>query len=135
MKKCVSYNTRSYFIGIVVMITRQLDEKAIGDNIRMVRKSRRMTLAQLARSMNVNPSYICNIEHGREKANLNLLVEIGSIMGCSVDLFISQEYDFNKEGKSNLPEDDALEKEIIMKVRSSSVEKKRKIKQLIDLLD
>lgn len=61
------------------MIT--IDDKVIGRHIQAAREKKHMTQAQLAASLDISTSYMSRVECGRNRINLEKLMEISSILG------------------------------------------------------
>ena len=57
----------------------------IGENIRRLRKSQRMTQQKLARAVYGNQDMVCNWELGKHAPSAYYLVRIADVLGCSVD--------------------------------------------------
>ena len=67
-----------------VMATTTLND-IIGENIRRLRKSQRMTQQKLARAVYGNQDMVCNWELGKHAPSAYYLVRIADVLGCSVD--------------------------------------------------
>ena len=67
-----------------VMATTTLND-IIGENIRRLRKSQRMTQQNLARAVYGNQDMVCNWELGKHAPSAYYLVRIADVLGCSVD--------------------------------------------------
>ena len=107
-----------------------LNFKVIGMKIKERRQSLGITQEFIANQLDVNPSHISNIECGRANPSLTALVKIANILQCSVDYFISEEYNF----KTNENRENSLDDKIIAKLRLCDTAKKDKILKIIDLL-
>ena len=57
----------------------------IGENIRMFRKSQRMTQQKLARAIYANQDMVCNWELGNHAPSAYYLIRLADVFGCSVD--------------------------------------------------
>lgn len=57
----------------------------IGENIRKLRKSKRMTQQKLALEIHVNQDMICNWELGKHAPIAYYLIRLADALGCSVD--------------------------------------------------
>ena len=64
---------------------KDLDFQKIGQQIRKRRLECGVTQEALANQLDVNPSHISNIENGRAKPSLTVLVKIADFLDCSVD--------------------------------------------------
>jgi len=62
-----------------------LDYSALGERIRMIRKSKGMTQNYLAEQVGIEPSNISHIERAVSKVGLATLVGIANTLECSVD--------------------------------------------------
>src|SRR5438876_1765771 len=54
--------------------------KIVGGNIRRMRKSKRLTLEQLAEKAESNPKYLGAVERGEENIGLNKLAQVASAL-------------------------------------------------------
>lgn len=107
-----------------------LDFKVIGLKIKERRTSLKITQETIANALDVNPSHVSNIECGRANPSLTVLVKIANLLHCSVDYFISSEYTFTHDNKTEKTLDD----EILDKIKYCDAAKKKKIIKMIDLL-
>ena len=107
-----------------------LDFVKIGSKIKERRISLKMTQDFIANKLDVNPSHISNIECGRANPSLTALVKIANILECSVDFFISSEYQY----KSTEPDTETLEDKILAKLKYCNTDKKQKVLQMIDII-
>ena len=57
----------------------------IGENIRQLRKSHRMTQQKLARAIYGNQDMVCNWELGNHAPSAYYLIRLADAFGCSVD--------------------------------------------------
>lgn len=57
----------------------------IGENIRRLRKAKRMTQQKLALDIHVNQDMICNWELGKHAPIAYYLIRLAESLGCSVD--------------------------------------------------
>lgn len=57
----------------------------IGENIRRLRKSQRMTQQKLSRAIYANQDMICNWELGKHAPSAYYLIRLADAFGCSVD--------------------------------------------------
>ena len=55
--------------------------KIVGGNIRRMRKSKRLTLEQLAEKAEANPKYLGAVERGEENIGLKKLEQVASALG------------------------------------------------------
>src|SRR5436309_4192181 len=54
--------------------------RSAGGNIRRMRKSKRLTLEQLAEKAEVNPKYLGGVERGEENIGLNKLAQVAAAL-------------------------------------------------------
>lgn len=108
---------------------KELDFKRIGNKIAKRRIAQGFTQEAIANLLDVNPSHISNIEHGRAHPSLTALVRIAEILHCSVDCFLSDEYTC-KTDKDN----EALDNRIMELLKYCSSDRKEKILKMIELL-
>lgn len=59
-------------------------------NLREVREARNMSQEELARKIGVNQCHISDIERGRRKPSLDVLVKMADALGCSTDELIGR---------------------------------------------
>lgn len=57
----------------------------IGENIRILRKSKNMTQQKLARAVYGNQDMVCNWETGKHAPSAYYLLRLSDVLGCSVD--------------------------------------------------
>ena len=107
-----------------------LDFVKIGSKIKERRISLKMTQDFIANKLDVNPSHISNIECGRANPSLTALVKIANILECSVDFFISSEYQY----KSTETDTETLDDKILAKLKYCNTDKKQKVLQIIDII-
>lgn len=107
-----------------------LDYKVIGEKIAKRRTAQGFTQEAIANLLDVNPSHISNIEHGRAHPSLTILVRIANILHCSVDCFLDGEYTFHitKDSES------ALDDKITDMLKYCDSDKKQRILKMIELL-
>ena len=100
----------------------------IGEKIRERRNILKIKQDYLAEKLNVNPSHISNIECGRARPSLTILIKIANLLHCSVDYFIFNEYTFPREKPSS------LDSEIISRLQYKDEAVKEKILKIMDIL-
>ena len=71
---------------------KELDFVRIGQRIREVRTDKKLTQDYLADKTGVNVSHISNIENGKVKVSLTLLVAIANTFGVTIDYLLENEY-------------------------------------------
>ena len=57
----------------------------IGENIRRLRKSKRMTQQKLSIAIYGNQDMVCNWELGNHAPSAYYLIRLADVLGCSVD--------------------------------------------------
>ena len=67
------------------MQDRNTIEKAIGKNIKRLRKAKGMTQSQLAEILDISTNYLSDIERGISFPRIEKLVAVINILGCSAD--------------------------------------------------
>ncbi len=71
---------------------KELDFAAIGQRIKEVRSSKKLTQEYLAEKTGVNVSHISNIETNKVKVSLTLLVGICNALDVTMDYLLQNEY-------------------------------------------
>lgn len=71
---------------------KELDFVNIGQRIREVRIGRKLTQEYVAEKTGVNVSHISNLETGKVKVSLTLLVQICNTLDTTVDYILENEY-------------------------------------------
>lgn len=69
-----------------------LDFSFIGKRIKDVRTDKHLTQEYMANFAGVNVSHISNIENGKVKISLTLLVKVCNALGVSMDYLLQNEY-------------------------------------------
>ncbi len=62
-----------------------LNYRQIGQRIRIIRKTRKMTQAELAERASLSVPYISHIENGIKQASLQAVVNIADALDCTAD--------------------------------------------------
>lgn len=62
-----------------------LNYKRIGQRIRVIRKARQLTQAELAECASLSVPYISHIENGVKQPSLQAVVNIAEALGCTAD--------------------------------------------------
>lgn len=70
----------------------ELNFAMIGQRIKEIRIDKKLTQEYLAEKAGVNVSHISNIETGKVKVSLTLLVAISNVLGVTVDYILEKEY-------------------------------------------
>lgn len=71
---------------------KELDFQFIGQKIRAVRINKKLTQEYVAEKTGVNVSHISNLETGKVKVSLTLLVGICNALDVTVDFILENEY-------------------------------------------
>ena len=71
---------------------KELDFSLIGQRIKEVRTTKKLTQEYLAHATDVNVSHISNIETGKIGISLTLLVAISNALDTTVDYLLQNEY-------------------------------------------
>lgn len=69
-----------------------LNYKRIGQKIRVIRKARKLTQAELAERTSLSVPYISHIENGIKQASLQAVVNIAEALGCTADKLIYENW-------------------------------------------
>lgn len=64
----------------------EVSAKVVGRNIRVARTELGVTQAELASRMNVNPTYVSNVEAGRVNLTVGQLANIAEALGTGLDV-------------------------------------------------
>lgn len=104
---------------------KELDFQFIGQRIREIRISKRLTQEYVAEKTAVNVSHISNLENGKVKVSLTLLVSICNVLDTTVDFVLENEYHAPKS---------VIEKELLNTIKgmdNSKLETLLKIAQVL----
>ena len=71
---------------------KELDFAFIGQRIKEVRTEKHLTQDYIAEKTGVNVSHISNVETGKVKISLTLLVGVSNALGTTVDYLLQNEY-------------------------------------------
>ncbi len=107
-------------------MVKEIDYVQIGSRIKELRKSQGITQNQLAEIVDVNPSHISNMENAYTKVSLGVLIAVANALETSVDYLLYNCY-------QNIT--DVIENEILLNVRESDEDTKRKILGIIKILN
>ncbi|WP_371367739.1 hypothetical protein SRRS_15670 [Sporomusa rhizae] len=66
-----------------------IDYSAIGQRIKKIRKQKNLTQEKLAESLEVSTVYISQVENGKTKLNLEMLIRIASLLNTDPGYFIT----------------------------------------------
>ncbi len=63
----------------------------IGRKIRELRMERKMTQSSLAKEIGISNSYLCDIEAGRKRVSVDILVKAGGVLGINdINIFVKE---------------------------------------------
>lgn len=62
-----------------------MEIEKFGQNVRRLRRERRMTLVQMARSLSINLDALSKIERGDRQPSFHVAVEIAAALGVGLD--------------------------------------------------
>ncbi|MBR6315499.1 MAG: helix-turn-helix transcriptional regulator [Lachnospiraceae bacterium] len=110
----------------------ELNLKEIGARIRERRNSVGVTQSYVAQKIDVEPSHVCNIECGRAKPSLELIVQIANALDCTVDYFLAGEY--KKSTVKKALSEESCYGRITDKLAGCSPDKMERIEKMMDLL-
>lgn len=100
----------------------RIDYKAIGSRVRKARKNVGLTQEQIAEMTEVSAQHISNIEHGKTKLSLPMIISLANCLGVSVDSLLS-----DVVNRSEV----VLAKEINEVFNACDTEQKRMIVQIV----
>jgi len=66
-----------------------IDYNTIGQRIKKIRKQKHLTQERLAESLEVSTVYISQVENGKTKLNLEMLIRIASLLDTDPGYFIT----------------------------------------------
>lgn len=100
---------------------KELDFTTIGQRIREVRVSKKLTQEYVAEKTGVNTSHISNLETGKVKVSLTLLVGICNALDTTVDFVLETEYHLptsiiEKELLNTIKDMDSTKKETLLRI-------------------
>ena len=101
-----------------------VDYKAIGNRIKIKRKSRKLTQDHLSEKLDVTVGYVSQVERGATKISLDLLCRISTILDCDISYFITG---------ISADQNNYLADDFTKKFSQLSKEQKRLIVSLIEL--
>ena len=95
-----------------------------GDNLKLIRKNKKMSQEQLAEKMNVSRQSVSKWENGEAYPEMNNILELCKIFNCKInDLVHTDMSDIN-----------SLDKEIIMNVVKFNDKKQKQVKTLSNVI-
>ncbi len=109
----------------------EMDYKAIGQRIKIARIKTGMTQEVVAEKVDVTPGHISNVETGRTKVSLPVLVAIANVLSVSVDSLlcdnvIASKTMFEGEAKSIFNDCDDYEIRMLVDLLKAAKEAIRK---------
>jgi len=63
----------------------QEDSKKLGDNLRVIRVNKGITQSELAKMVNVDKSFVSNIENGKNNPTLSTITSLAKALGVSAN--------------------------------------------------
>ena len=102
-----------------------MDTQKVGKRIQEVRKSRRLTQADLAQRVDLSTKYISNVERGFKTPKLNTFVAIANALQCDADLLLADVLDVTTGQESGL---------ISKKLAALPVEEQRRILHVLEVM-
>ncbi len=67
--------------------------RQFGEKLRLLRKKKNLTLAQLGELLGVHNTYISQLEKGRRNPNAEMILKIADVFSVSCDLLMRDELD------------------------------------------
>lgn len=61
------------------------DKEALGQKIRNIRMQKNLLVHELAEKLNISPTHMSNIEHGRANTSIELILSIANFFAVSLD--------------------------------------------------
>ena len=61
----------------------------VGENTRRIREEKELTQAYVAEQAGISQAMLCQIERGTKNPSLQVGKEIADILGCSLDLLVT----------------------------------------------
>ena len=84
------------------MVKTKIDYKAVGERIKNSRLERNLTQDALAELINVNSSFVSNIERGKTKMSTETLASIARSLYISVDYLLFGEISLDHDQYTNI---------------------------------
>jgi len=101
----------------------------IGENIKLFRDKKSLSLNALAAKAGISFSFLSNIEKGRRKATLYTIEKIAEALECGIYRLLT-----SRSEKEFLPEESRIILDIMQYVTPKDIETKRKILSIIKLI-
>ena len=95
-----------------------------GDNLRQIRKSKKMSQEQLAEKVNVSRQSVSKWETGEAYPEMNNILELCKIFNCKINELIH----------ADMSDISSLDKEIVMEVVKFNDEKQKQVKSLSNII-
>lgn len=105
---------------------KELDFASIGRRIRETRIEKKLTQEYISDYASVNVSHISNIENGRVKVSLTLLVSICNALDCTVDYILANEHPASSAT--------VLERELLHSIKDMDTFKKEQLLRISKVL-
>ena len=89
--------------------------KVIGDNLRFIRKLKKMSLMQLADKMNIKYQQVAKYELGQNQLCAFRLFQASNILGCKIKYFFDKDYITKMYGyhSANIRRNSAMPSELL----------------------
>lgn len=103
------------------------------NNIRLLRKERKLTLKELGDMCDISEAQMSKIENGKRKPSMEVLLKLADALGCSSDEILgrdAQAFDVEYFGAPIVLTE--LERDIIEKYRSLDERGRRAVEAVID---
>ncbi|MGW7888628.1 helix-turn-helix domain-containing protein [Staphylococcus xylosus] len=68
-----------------------------GDNLKDVRRKRRLSQHELAKHVGLSQSYICDLEHDRKNVSIYIVSRLAERLGISVSVLFNDDTEVKKE--------------------------------------
>ncbi len=106
---------------------------SLGENIKLYRKQKGLTQAQLAKEANISRSYLADIENDRYNPSVETLKNISAALSIKLNLILDEEMSIKpKENKKHSPEVETIAAHL--EGKDITPKKMKLIKNYIDAL-
>jgi transcriptional regulator with XRE-family HTH domain len=95
-----------------------MDYAALGQQIRRLRKAKRLSQQTLAEAANVSPSFIGHVERGTRKASMETLISIANCLAVGTDALLRDSLRTHDSDESLSPEEKRFANQMIDLARS-----------------
>ena len=102
-----------------------MDAKKIGNRIKLIRKSRGMTQADLAQMVDLTPKYLSNLECGFKLPKFETFISIANALKVDADKLLRDVLDVSTSTASS---------EISEKLAALPTDEQRKIMRILDVM-